>query len=316
MPSRAPVLLLMVIVLGSLQAACAIDIGDRRPGVSFDDKHAQTAQSPILVRGPTFLRDQFGPGVDFDEDGRTDTYAPSDIVQIAVGFSEQVCGFGTLKLALQTGDGPTNIRNAKNCGCSPDTVFFCYRVEPGDRDEDGLSIPADAISLMTYDGTVPDSRHLPLPSQGGHRVDGNLPDTTSPRLSYAPGIHDGPAIGDVYRRGEKIQITAQFTEDVIVDSSGGLPTLRLQVGHVLRHAVYVDQRPNVERVPMTFLDDAHLLHFEYEVRRGDRDSDGTVWVPANGLEIPAGSSIRDIAGNDASLTWSVSSGRPAYIDGG
>ena len=315
MPSRAPVLLPMVIVLGSLQAACAIDTGDRRPGVSFDDKHAQAAKAPILVRGPTFLRDRLGPSVDSDGDGRTDTYVPSDIVQIAVDFSEQVCGFGVAKLALQSGDGPINIRNAKYCGCSPDTVAFCYRVAPGDRDEDGLGIPANAVSLRTYNGTVPDSRHQPVPSQPSHRIDGSLPDIASPKLYGAPGIHGHPAIGDVYRQGEKIQIVAHFTEHVVVDSSGGLPTLRLQVGHVLRHAVYVDKKPNEDGVRMTFLEDAYPLHFEYEVRRGDRDSDGTVWVPANGLEVPAGSSIRDIAGNDASLTWSVSSGGNVYIDG-
>ena len=254
--------------------------------------------------------------MDSDGDGARDTYGPSDIVEIAVGYSEQVCGFGVLKLALRTGSGPAVTRNAKYCGCGPDSVSFCYRVRRGDRDGDGLGIPPNAITLRTYSGVVPDSRHAPIPSQPDRRVDGSLPDISRPVLWSAPGISGKPSTGDVFRRGEKVRVTARFTERVKVDASGGLPTLELQVGRSLRRAAYVGDEPNRDRHGVSFMEDTHRVHFEYEVRKGDRDRDGIVWVPANGLEIPPGSSIRDLAGNDASVGWSVSSGGYVSIDGG
>lgn len=277
---------------------------------------AKQVNLPKIVSGPTFVASAHGPSVDSDGDGRKDTYGPSDIVEIAAVFSKQVCGFGVLKLVLRTGGGPTVSRNAKYCGCGPSTVSFCYRVKSGDRDGDGLAIPANAILLKTYNGIVPDSRHPPVRSRPLSRVDGDLPDITRPSLLGAPGISGNPSHGTTFRRGEKIRITARFTEYVTVDSSGRWPTIGLKIGDTLRHAVYVSDRPDQARNTMNFLEESHLVHFEYSVRKGDRDRDGTVWVPANTLSIPPESSIRDLAGNDASVRWSVSSGRDVYIDGG
>ena len=317
--TRQPGIAVLSFVLLScapLLASCAVDTGDRRLGISVDERRVQGQAAPKLVRGPTFLRSQSSPTVDSDGDGRRDTYGPSDVVEVRVGYSKQVCGFGVMKLALQTGDGPTVTRDASYCGCGSRGVSFCYRVKPGDRDGDGLAIPGNAISLTSYDGMVPDSKHRPVPSQRDHRVDGRLADATHPSLRSAPGITSKPSVGKVYLRGEKIRVTAYFSEFVEVNAEGGWPTLSLEVGVALRHAVYSGDGPRESRHSMNFLEDAHLVHFEYEVREGDSDRDGTVWVPANGLRIPPGSSIRDLAGNDASVTWSVSSGHGAYIDGG
>ena len=310
MQPRVSVLVLMVMLFATGLASCALDIGDKRLALSLENRHARNEGVPTIIVGPTFLAAGHvagtGPSVDSDADGTTDTYGPTDIVRISVTFSEQVCGNGRLALTLRTGDGPSVTRHARYCGCGSRDVYFCYRVRPGDRDADGFGILANAISLRTYDGMVPDATHRAVPSQPGHRVDGNLPDITPPSLSGAPGISGNPSIRDIYRRGETIRLTARFTEHVVVDASGGVPTLALQIGDTLHHAIYVGDEAS---------EDWHRVHFEYVVREGDRDDDGLVQVPANGLRVPTGSSIRDMAGNDASLIWSVTSGSYVRIDG-
>ena len=149
-------------VSGVLAASCS---GDQHLNPFSDRRGAIHKNVPTIVGGPTFVAWEHGPSVESDGDGRDDTYGPSDIVKIAVSFSEQVCGFGVLKLVLRSGDGSAVSRNAKYCGCGPSSVSFCYRVKRGDQDSDGLAIPANAILLKTYDGIVPDSRHRPVQSQ-------------------------------------------------------------------------------------------------------------------------------------------------------
>ena len=300
-------------VSGVLLASCS---ADQRLSLLPDRSGAKQENVPTIVSGPTFVTWSYGPSVDSDEDGKKDTYGPSDIVEIAVAFNKQVCGLGVLKLVLRTGDGPAVSRSAKYCSCGPSTVSFCYRVKRGDRDGDGLAIPANAILLRTYDGIIPDSRHPPVRSQPRRRVDGDLPDITRPSLHGAPSISSNPSDGKTYWRGEKIRISADFAEFVVVDVTGGWPPLGLKIGDTLRHALYVGDRANNDRGTVHFSEESRLVEFEYTVRKGDRDRDGTVWVPANGLSIPQGSSIRDLAGNNASVGWSVSSGRNVYIDGG
>ena len=315
MLARMMISAVLAILLGAVLSSCARDGGDKRISLLLDEGCTMQADVPRIVSGPTFVTTERSPSVDSDGDGTRDTYGPSDIVRIAVGYSEQVCGYGVLRLALRTGHGRTATRIAKYCGCGHGGVTFCYRVERGDQDADGLAIPANAVSLRTYDGIVPDGKHRSVASRPGHRADGSLPDITGPGLSGTPGIRGWPPVGDVYRQGQRIRLTASFTEFVVVDTSGGRPTLGLEVGDTLRHAVYVGDEQTPEGPLVHFHEETHLVHFEYEVREGDRDDDGIVRVPADELRIPPGSSIRDLSGNDAVVIWSVTSGRSLYIDG-
>lgn len=266
---------------------------------------------PYLVSGPVIVSE---PSVDSDGDGRADTYGPSDVIEIEVDFSEQVCGRGRISLTFQTGNGPASIRNANYAGCrglDRHGVFFEYLVASEDLDGDGLSIAANSISLETYDGIIPDSTHRSVPADPNHRVDGRLLDTVPPRLGGVPGIVSRPSSGDTYVRGEEIWLGASFSEDVVVNARGGLPTLGLEIGSDIRLAVYAESESNSRR-----------LIFVYTVQHGDRDDDGVIWVPSGGgdsragINTPPGSSITDLAGNVAVFSdWLVSSGTHSKVDG-
>ena len=262
---------------------------------------------PYVVGKPTIVS---RPSHDSDGDGAADTYGPTDIIEIEVRFSEQVCGTGSIYFTLQTGNGPENEVEAGYSGCSPNAVYFSRQIDGKDlRDGDGISIPANAIrGLVTHDGVVPNTAHPAVPADPNHKFDGSLlTDRRPPTLNGAPSIWNDPVDGNTFRRGEVIEVEARFSEPVTVRTRGGLPTIGLEIGDVTRRAKYssMDSSDTV-------------LVFVYTVQAGDKDDDRTVWVPAASIIVPSGSAITDLAGNDALISyeyWSVSSGSPVKVDG-
>ena len=252
--------------------------------------------APMITSGPTFIAAKDSPGRDRNGDGVKDTYGPTEMIKLMVGVSKQACGDGSLALKFQTGSGRAVTRKARYCGCNAEYVFFCYPVQRGDRDGDGVGIPANAVSLTTYDGVVVDPRHRAFASHPGHRVDGNLPDIYPPRIESTPGIDWKPRKGEVLRLGDVIRMEATFSEKVVVDTTGGRPTLALKIGGKLRHAPYFKQEDDGYE---------HRLIFVYNIKSGDRDDDGVIDFPEAHLRVPEGSSIRDLAGNPAELSWGI-----------
>ena len=262
------------------------------------------AQSvPFVVGGPTIVST---PSHDTDGDGVADTYGPTDVVKFEVRFSKQVCGTGFLYFALQTGSGPEELVRASYSGCGRNTTSFSRLIDSKDFvDEDGISIPANAIKhLVKYDGEVPNAAHAAVPADPNHRIDGSLPDVKSPNLVGAPRINNRPADGDTFRRGEVIVVVATFSELLTVNTTGGLPTIGLQIGESIKRAQYSATRSS-----------GQTLVFTYTVQPGDKDDDGTVWVRAGTIIVPPGSAITDAAGNDAVIGWKVSSGSRIKVDG-
>ena len=146
-----------------------------------------TAAGTLLVtHGPTIVSI---PSVDSDGDGTNDSYRADDVIRIEIGVSEQSCGDGALVITFQTGDGPSQIREAEYSECGPDSVYFEYRIADGDLDGDGISIAANSISLTTDGGDVLDATHPSVPPDPDHRVDAELVDTTpqdSPLVVFPP----------------------------------------------------------------------------------------------------------------------------------
>ena len=117
----------------------------------------------------------------------------------------------------------------------------------------------------------------------GLRVDNDTPEGNTVQ-SFA---FVGPA--KTYRIGDTIGIDVTFAEAVTVDVTGGAPTLALEIGAVRRKAAYVEGSGSA------------VLTFEYTpVALGEEDTDG-IAVAANGLEVPAGSSILNTADREAAI---------------
>ena len=155
----------------------------------------------------------------------------------------------------------------------------------GDRDADGIEIPADALSL------------------NGGRIGNGLLDAAldTPQVRYsqfkvcvAPGISDLRLLAE---DGGRIEARVAFNDLVEVT---GRPTLALEVGS--------------RRVEATFESAVGPhVYFEYDVQPGDVDRDG-VAVPAGALSLDGGT-IRG-RGGDARLGYSGRTFGSVKVDGG
>ena len=160
-----------------------------------------------------------------------------------------------------------------------------YTVQEGDRDDDGISIAADALSLnggaiRAADGTTDaDLSHGAVAARRGHKVNGAL---ASPPVVNSI-VFFNPARSDTYELGETVALGVEFHRAVTVTGS---PRLALIIGAQTRHAAY-----------STSWGDGRFLHFSYAVQEGDRDEDG-IAIPANALALNGGT-ITDADGTAA-----------------
>ncbi len=76
--------------------------------------------------------------------GVGDSYQPGETIALEVVFSEAVQVEGTPELALEIGD---TTRQLPMSAHSDDTLTFSYVVAAGDKDEDGVSVPEDGLTL-------------------------------------------------------------------------------------------------------------------------------------------------------------------------
>ena len=120
-------------------------------------------------------------------------------------------------------------------------------------------------------------------------------------------IYNIPKDGSTFRKGEVIRVDLHSGDDSrpVFDTSGGLPTVDIEVGSSRRKALY-SAASSIIDLPM----------FEYTVQPGDFDGDGLIWVPAGSLVIPPGSSVMTVDGQSVRIIWEVSAGSHFYIDGG
>ena len=230
-----------------------------------------------------------------------DTFGPDERISVRVGFSEPVLVDGNPRLVLQVGE---QTRGADLYGVSGNRlwVFFQHYVQASDRDDDGISIPANAVrlnrgSIRDSAGNDADLTHEAVPDDPQFKVDGRLDATpTIVRVWQA----NRPLQDETFGRGQFFSIGVQFSEPVQVTGS---PQLTVQVGTEARQAEFHRRSRD------------SILYFEYVVQPSDVDADGYS-VPADALVLNGGS-IRDADGNDADLTHDAVPDDPTRkVDGG
>ncbi len=86
------------------------------------------------------------PGHPFVSAPKGNAYAVGEAVKVAVEFDRVVTVTGNPQVALTVG---TETRHAAHSAWWRDEylIFFSYKVQEDDRDEDGISIPANALIL-------------------------------------------------------------------------------------------------------------------------------------------------------------------------
>jgi large repetitive protein len=120
-------------------------------------------------------------------------------------------------------------------------------------------------------------------------------DTTAPSVASVAVPADG-----TYAIGQSLQFTVNMNEAVTVDTSGGTPRIALTVGASTDYATYASGSGT------------SALVFSYTVQSGDTDSNG---ITVGALQANGGT-MRDTAGNDASVTLnSIGSTANVNIDG-
>ena len=161
-----------------------------------------------------------------------------------------------------------------------DSSDFQYIVQASDRDDDGVSIPANAVRLNG--GAIRDS--------AGQDADLTHEAVASgPRVGRVAGVptitNVSPHFFDALEApGHPVIVNVDFSESVEVMGS---PQLAVQVGTVTRQADLHIWQPT-------------RLTFEYVLQSSDVGAVGFN-VPADALTLNGGS-IRDADGNDADLS--------------
>jgi ELWxxDGT repeat protein len=214
------------------------------------------------------------------------TYRAGQVLDVLVRFSEPVI-VGTTPSAkpyvrLRIG---SVIRNALfHSQPNVVTLRFRYTVQTGDLDTNGIEILSPVIRPT---GTF-------IRDANGNNASTTFINPSTPNVkvdAVAPTIVlvTPPANGH-YVTGQVLDILVRFSEPVNVGTtSTAKPYIRLRIGSVIRNAVF-HSKPN-----------AATLRFRYVIQSSDHDT--------NGIEIlspimrPAGTFIRDLAGNDAIVSF-------------
>ena len=208
-------------------------------------------------------------------------FRANDRIDAHVVFDRVVHVTGAPVLTLSIG---ANNRAASFAGGSgTDTLRFHYTVVAADRDDDGISVPANALSegRITDDtGNVADRRFRAVPPDTRWTVDGSVVGTVNASLA----ITSAPGAGTTYGLGEDIEIEVRF--DTVVHATGD-PVLVLEIGGGTAEAALVSGSGTA------------TLTFRYRVGEGDHDDDGISIGPGALRE----GRIEDGAGNVVERTF-------------
>lgn len=159
---------------------------------------------------------------------------------------------------------------------------FSYTVVQGDEDLDGISISSFALNNATLNDTAGNTFDTTLSSVNTDNV---LVDTIAPTVS---SVSSSKADG-IYKVGDEIAIQVTFSENITVT---GAPTLTLETGDVDRVVNFTSTSDSV-------------VTFNYTVQAGDVSSD-LDYISTTALSLNGGT-IKDAAGNDATLTLATPS---------
>jgi len=218
------------------------------------------------------------------------TYKTGDELDFTATFSENITVSGSPYITLTIG---STTRNAVYVfGSGTTAIKFSYTVAEGDYDANGIAV---STSITLNSGTVKDAA-------GNDATLTFTPPTTASVLvdGVAPTVSSvsGPANG-TYVAGGNLDFTVNFSENVTVDTTGGTPYITLTVGLSTVYASYVSGSGS------------SAITFWYTVVSGDYDANGI--AIGSGISLNGGT-IKDAAGNDATVTFTGSTMASVLVD--
>ncbi|MDP2831901.1 MAG: Ig-like domain-containing protein, partial [Pseudomonadota bacterium] len=209
-----------------------------------------------------------------DDEAGTANIAGGDVVY-TFQFSEAVTGFDASDVTVVNG--------VKGAVTAVDADTYTLAVTPN-ANLDGLVLTVDVAGGAAADTAGNNSTAA---AQSMQLVDTRAPTVTS--VTIADGA---------YAVGETVTVSVIFSEPVTL--AGGVPTLALNIGGTAKVATYASSPGST------------LLTFSYVVETGLTDTDG-IDATANGITLGA-ATIKDAAGNDATLTYALVNNAVATVD--
>ena len=210
--------------------------------------------------------------------GQDGFYRRGDEIRVAVDFNVPVHVRGDgdgLQLIITIGGRSARADLVQGSGTT--RLVFRYIVQPGDHDDDGISIGPNALVGGTIEASTGNAARrvfVELAPDSGHKVDAVRPAADEVAITTS-----GP-----YGLGQPVNITVTLNEAVYItqDAADNPLSLLLSIGERTRRASYRSGSGS------------SVLSFRYIVRRGDFDSDGI----SIGPDALVGGVIEDRAGNE------------------
>ena len=128
-------------------------------------------------------------------------------------------------------------------------------------------------------------------------VDDDVPTDVAMVVTNGVLVPSSPLHNRTYRLGETIRISVTFDQIVVVDTSGGVPVVKVPFTSLPNNRVVKDFEYASGSLSAT-------LMFEYQVQSADRDDDG-IDINNNALELNGGT-IKDAWGRNADLGYTGS----------
>ena len=218
-------------------------------------------------------------------DGR---YRTGDVLAFTANFNEKVTvAGGTPSLTVTIGSTAQNATYVS--GSDTSALVFQYTVQASENDSDGISLVSPiSLNSATIKDASGNEASLTFNVPG---TTGVLVDNTAPTISNVTPPSDG-----TYRATQDLDFAVTYDESVNVI---GTPRLSLTIGTATRTAYYVSG------------DGTTQLVFRHVVQTGATDSDGIAATSPISLN---GGTIKDLAGNDAGLTFTSPNTSSVLID--
>ena len=201
-------------------------------------------------------------------------------------------------------------------------ISFTFSEDPGTSFTDAdITVSGGTLSALTGLGSVRRSTFTPTPNLASGTVSitvadlsytdvaGNLGtagttpivsiDTSAPSVSTVALSSATGSLNNTLNSGDTLNVTATFDDVVILNTDGGLPTLKLSIGASTVHATYVSGSGT------------NALVFNTTIVSGQTDTDG-VALPANVLTLN-GATLKDANGNTSSITSAAVSSNANYL---
>ncbi len=217
-----------------------------------------------------------------------------DVVSVVVNMSEATVVSGMPQLALDIGG--TTVRANYASGTGTKALVFTYTILAGQNDADGISIVTNGLNLNggalrdAADNTA-NLAHIGAISNASYVVD-----TVGPKVSSVALTGKSEATYSQLNAGDTVSVTVKMSEATTVT---GTPTVALKIGDTTVQAKYASGSGT------------NALVFTYAIQAGRTDSDG-ISIAANSLNLNGGT-LRDAAGNTATLTHVAVTDNSAYI---